>query len=195
VATATATSLDLRERLIDATEDVMRRNGPLGVRIDEVARRAGCSRATLYRHVADKDELVREVLIRLARARSARMHKALARIADPAERIAEGVQRTVEAVRDEWWYRALDDHAAVARIGGGPRAFVALTTPLVAPFLEAVSAAGMLRPGVTVEDATEWLCTVTTGLLAIDLPVSRTRAEQVAYLRRFVADPLLRRPT
>src|SRR5688500_13992531 len=109
----------------------MRRNGPLSVRIEEVARLAGCSRATLYRHVADKAELVRAVLVRLSRARSARMHRTLARITDPAERIAEGVQRTVEAVRDEWWYRALDDHSAVARIGGGPEAFVALTTPLV----------------------------------------------------------------
>jgi AcrR family transcriptional regulator len=193
VESATATRSDLRQRLIDATEEVMRRNGPLGVRIEEVARLAGCSRATLYRHVADKDELVREVLIRLARARAGRMHKALTRITDPAERIAEGVQRTVEAVRDEWWYKALDDRAAVARIGGGPQAFVALTTPLVAPFLEHVAAAGMLRPGVSIEDATEWLCTVTTGLLAIDLPITRSRAEQVAYLRRFVADPLLRR--
>lgn len=171
----------------------MRRDGPLRVRIEEVSRIAGCSRATLYRHVADKDELVREVLVRMSRARAGRMHKDLVRIKDPAERIAEGVQRTVEAVRGEWWFQALDDHSAVARIGGGPQAFVALTTPLVAPFLEEVAAAGMLRPGVTTEDATEWLCVVTTGLLAVDVPTTRTRDEQVAYLRRFVADPLLHR--
>lgn len=171
----------------------MRTRGPLGVRIDDVARLAGCSRATLYRHVADKDELVREVLIRLARARAKRMEQVLARIDDPAQRIAEGVHRTVEAVRAEWWYQALDDHSAVARIGGGPQAFVALTPPLVAPFLEAVAAAGLLRPGVTTEEATEWLCVVTTGLLAVDVPPTRSRAGQIAFLRRFVADPLLRR--
>jgi AcrR family transcriptional regulator len=175
----------------------MRRNGPLNVRIDEVARLAGCSRATLYRHVADKDELVREVLIRLARRRAAAMAPALAGIADPADRIAEGVVRTVEAVRSEWWYAALARHgatAAVARLGGGPRAFVALTTPLVAPFIERVAAEGRLRPGITVTDATEWLCVVTTGLLAMDVPAERSRPEQVVFLRRFVADPLLRRP-
>jgi len=186
----------VRERLVDATEAVMRRNGPLGVRIDEVARVAGCSRATVYRHVADKDELVREVLARLARARARRMAATLNGIADPAERIAEGVLRTVEAVRSEWWYQALERHGAtgaVSRIGGGPEAFVALATPLVAPFLQRVAAIGMLRPGVTVEEATEWLCVVTTGLLTMDVPTSRTRSQQVAFLRRFVADPLLRR--
>ena len=44
-----------------------------------------------------------------------------------------------------------------------------------------------------VEQATEWLCVVTTGLLAVDIPTTRTRTEQIAFLRRFVADPLLRR--
>ena len=174
----------------------MRRSGPLSVRVDEVARLAGCSRATVYRHVADKDELVREVLIGLARNRAAAMHPHLARFTDPGRRIAEGVQRTVEAIRDEWWYRALAEHgatAAVARIGGGPHAFVDLTAPLVAPSIEHLAAQGLLRPGITVEDATEWLCVVTTGLLAIDKPVDRTRAEHVAFLERFVADPLLRR--
>jgi AcrR family transcriptional regulator len=174
----------------------MRRNGVLNVRIDEVARLAGCSRATLYRHVADKDELVREVLVRLARQRSVAMAPALAPITDPAERIAEGVLRTVEGIRGEWWYAELASHgatAAVARVGGGPQAFVALTIPLVAPFIEHLAAEGLLRPGITLADATEWLCVVATGLLAVDVSPERSRAEQVAFLRRFVADPLLRR--
>ena len=194
----------------------MRRDGPLNVRIEEVARLAGCSRATLYRHVADKDELVREVLIRVARGRAAAMAPGLARIDDPANRIAEGVVRTVEGIRGEWWYAALARHgatAAVAGLGGGPRAFVALTAPLVAPFIDHLDAEGLLRPGITVTDATEWLCVVTTGLLAVGAgdvpgdgdpgeadgagdaaePQGRSREEQVAFLRRFVADPLLRR--
>lgn len=174
----------------------MRRNGVLNVRIDGVARLAGCSRATLYRHVADKDELVREVLIRLARRRSAEMAPALAGIGDPADRIAEGVVRTVEGIRGEWWYADLARHgatAAVARIGGGPEAFVALTEPLVAPFIDHLADQGLLRSGITATDATEWLCVVTTGLLATEAPGDRTRADRVAFLRRFVADPLLHR--
>lgn len=182
----------------------MRRNGPQNVRMDAVARLAGCSRATVYRHVADKDELVREVLVRLARERARQLAPGLARFTDPGERIAEGVYRTVEAVRGEWWYRALARQgatAAVARIGGGPGAFVALVAPLVQPAIERLVEAGMLRPGITLEDATEWLCIAATGLLATapEAPgagvlAGRSRDEQIAFLRRFVADGLVRRP-
>jgi hypothetical protein len=106
------------------------------------------------------------------------------------------VVRTVEGVRSEWWYADLASHGAtatVARIGGGPQAFVTLTEPLVAPFIEHLADQGLLRPGITATDATEWLCVVTTGLLATEAPAGRARADQIRFLRRFVADPLLRR--
>jgi hypothetical protein len=70
---------------------------------------------------------------------------------------------------------------------------VKLTAPLVAPAIERLAAAGMLRPGITVEQATEWLCVVATGLLAMEMPAERSRAEQIAFLRTFVADPLVQR--
>jgi AcrR family transcriptional regulator len=174
----------------------MRDNGPHNVRIEQVARLAGCSRATVYRHVADKDELVREVLVRLARARSEQLQPQLGQVGDPAQRIAEGIQATVEAIRDEWWYQALTERgatSAVTRLGGGPSAFVTLTAPLVAPAIERLAAAGVLRPGISVDQATEWLCVVASGLLAMEPPASRSRDEQVAFLRTFVADPLVNR--
>jgi AcrR family transcriptional regulator len=187
---------DLRERLIDATEAAMRDVGPLAVRIDDVARRAGCSRATVYRHVADKDELVREVLTRLSTVRSARIAAELADVADPAEAIAEGLLRTVEGIREEWWYRALAGRgaaASVARIGGGPHAFTALATPLVRPFLARLAHDGVLRTDITAAEATEWLVVVTVGLLTVE-DGGRPRDEQARFLRQFVAYSLLAHP-
>jgi len=194
---APASSDDLRARLIEATEAVMRISGPLGVRIDEVAQRAGCSRATVYRYVADKDELVREVLVRMARVRSAKIARELADEPDPADAIAEGLLRTVEAIRGEWWYQALEGHgatAAVARIGGGPQAFTEIATPLVTPFLDRLSASGQMRSDITAAEATEWLVVVTVGLLTMELPAARSRAEHAHFLRQFVAYSLLAAP-
>jgi hypothetical protein len=108
--------------------------------------------------------------------------------------IAEGILRTVEAIRGEWWYQALAQRgatAAVARLGGGPPGFAAVATPLVAAFLERPPVSGAIRPDVTVEAASEWMVVVATGLLAMDVPGQRSRADQIEFLRQFVAYSLL----
>ncbi|HEX6236739.1 MAG TPA: TetR/AcrR family transcriptional regulator [Acidimicrobiales bacterium] len=190
---STTADLDLRARLVAATATIIEAHGPFAVRIDEVARRAGCSRATVYRHVADKDELVREVLIGRATAIAERLEAEIDEDGDPADWIVEGLLRHADAVRAEPWYRALEREgaiASVARVGGGPDALIGLAAPLVARFLERLAARGALRPGITLEDATEWLVGVHLALLDPVFP-DRTRERRAAMLRTFVAYPLL----
>jgi AcrR family transcriptional regulator len=183
-----------RARLIDATEAIMRDASPLSVRVDEVARRAGCSRATVYRHVADKDELVREVLVRHATRLADQLETEIDDTGDPADWIAEGMVRNAERVRQEPWYRALEAEgatAAIARLCGGPRAIIEFASPLVARFLARLEGHGVLRPDLDLEDATEWLAVVHVGLLTLDVAAHRSRADQVAFVRTFVAPSLL----
>jgi AcrR family transcriptional regulator len=192
VATTTV-DLDVRSRLVAATAQIIAEDGPFAVRVDEVARRANCSRATVYRHVADKDELVREVLVQRSAEIAEQLETELDSFTDPADLIVEGLLRHADAVRREPWYRALERegaNAAVARIGGGPEAVVGLAAPIVARFLERVAALGALRSDITVEEATEWLIGVHLGLLA---PVftDRSRAHRAKMLRTFVAYALL----
>jgi AcrR family transcriptional regulator len=187
---------ELRERLIAATAEVIAEDGPLAVRVDEVARRAGCSRATVYRHVADKDELVREVLVGRSAAIAERLDAELDDDADPADWVVEGLLRHADAVRAEPWYQALERQgaaAAVARVGGGPEAVVGLAAPLVRRFLDRIAARGALRADITVEQATEWLIGVHLSLLG---PVfaDRPRAHRAEMLRTFVAYSLLAHP-
>lgn len=191
--TSTTADLDLRARLVAATAEIVESDGPFAVRIDEVARRVGCSRATVYRHVADKDELVREVLIGRATALAERLEDEIDEDAEPADWIVEGLLHHAEAVRAEPWYRALEREgatAAVARVGGGPEALVGLAAPLVARFLDRIAARGALRTDITLEDATEWLIGVHLALLNPVFP-DRTRERRAAMLRTFVAYALL----
>jgi AcrR family transcriptional regulator len=183
----------MRAALVAATAEVIDEVGPLAVRVDEVARRAGCSRATVYRHVADKDELVREVLVGRSNAIAERLEAELDATADPADWIVEGLLRHAEAVRAEPWYRALEREGAataVARVGGGPEAVVGLAAPIVARFLDRIAERGVLREDITLEEATEWLIGVHLGLLA---PVfaDRSRRHRARMLRAFVAYALL----
>ena len=186
-------SSDLRARLVAATAEVIARDGPLGVRVDEVARRAGCSRATVYRYVADKDELVREVLVGRSAAIAERLDAEIDWSGEPADWIVEGLLRHAEAVRAEPWYQALEHQgatAAVARVGGGPEAVVGLAAPLVAAFLERIAARGALRDDITIDEATEWMIGVHLGLLAPAF-ADRSRAHRATMLRKFVAYALL----
>jgi AcrR family transcriptional regulator len=183
-----------RARLVDATEAVMRETSPLDVRVEQVARRAGCSRATVYRHVADKDELVRAVLVRHATRLADQLETEIDDAGDPADWIAEGMVRNTERVRQEPWYQALEQEgasAAIARLCGGPQAIVEFASPLVARFLSRLEQHGVLRTGLSVEDATEWLVLVHVGLLTLDIATRRTHAQQVAFVREFVAGSLL----
>jgi AcrR family transcriptional regulator len=191
--TSTTADADIRSRLVAATAEVIAEDGPLAVRVDEVARRAGCSRATVYRHVADKDELVREVLARRANEIAEKLESLIDERADPADWIVEGLLRHADAVRAEPWYRALEREgatAAIARVGGGPDALVGLAAPIVARFLDRIAARGALRDDITVEEATEWLIGVHLGLLS-PVFVDRSRRHRATMLRKFVAYALL----
>jgi AcrR family transcriptional regulator len=183
----------VRQRLVAATAAIVDEVGPLAVRVDEVARRAGCSRATVYRHVADKDELVREVLVGRSAAIAEQLEAELDEDGDPTDWIVEGLLRHADAVREEPWFQALTREggaAGVARVGGGPEAVAGLAAPMVGRFLARIQARGVLRRDITIEQATEWLIGVHLSLLA---PVftDRSRAHRVEMLRTFVAYPLL----
>jgi AcrR family transcriptional regulator len=52
-----------RERILDATADLLRTKGLRGTKLSEVAERAGMLAPSLYHHFASKDQLIEEVLV------------------------------------------------------------------------------------------------------------------------------------
>ena len=161
--------------------------GPLALRVDDVARRAGCSRATLYRYVADKDELIREVLVGRS-ALADELEADLDEAGDPADWIAEGLLRHAEAGEE-----AVVVHGAGAGgrdrrhrpprrrpLGGGGVARRWSAVP------RAHRGTGRPAPDITVDQATEWLIVVHLSLLG---PVfaDRPRTHRAEMLRTFVA--------
>jgi AcrR family transcriptional regulator len=81
----------VKPRLLDAAEATFDRLG-LRATIDDIAREAGVSRATVYRHVRDRDELVLAVFAREADRLLARMAAA------GATSLVEGVLFAVREV-------------------------------------------------------------------------------------------------
>jgi AcrR family transcriptional regulator len=187
---------DVRSRLIAATEELIDERGPLGVRVDEVAERAGCSRATLYRHVADKDELVREVIVGRISVMADIVGRQTEGFADPSDRLAQGMLLFSDAVRSERWYRALKEHEggsgtnALVRIGGGLEAMVAMVMPIIEKALTDLRNAGYLRDDVVTHDAALWLIGIQLSIL--EPFANHSREQRLAMLRRYALFPLIK---
>jgi AcrR family transcriptional regulator len=173
-----------RVQLLDAAASLFAERGVASVGMADVARAAGCSRATLYRYYANRDELRAAFVDREARRIGDEVLAAVATIADPAEQLVAAVLAALTAVRrDETlmsWFTADNagtavDHAhASAVIGRLATAFVG----------SADDVDRRLR--------SDWLVRSIVSLLVT--PAGSAKDERV-LVERFVAPAVLAPPT
>jgi AcrR family transcriptional regulator len=87
---AEPTTDDVGESIVDAALEEFLAYGLRRTTVDVVARRAGVSRATLYRRFKDKDALVQAVLVRECRRFFASIAAAVAELSTVEERLVAG---------------------------------------------------------------------------------------------------------
>src|SRR6478752_5691283 len=87
-----------RQRVLDAAEACFARDGISKTTVEDIARAAGISRATVYRSFSDgRDEIVLGVVVREADRYLTRLDGRIAGRADLADAIVEFVSTTVHA--------------------------------------------------------------------------------------------------
>lgn len=89
---------DLSERLLTAARQLMETFGIRRLRMDDVARRAGCGRATLYRRFSTRDDLVLAVVHRELSETLTAIEQDIVGLEDPSERLIEAFAATVERI-------------------------------------------------------------------------------------------------
>ena len=96
------------ERILDAAGDLFVEQGVDKPGMDEVARAAGCSRATLYRYFENRQALIYAFAHREARLITTQAAGATAHETDPRRRVVEAVLACLAAVRErphlQAWY-------------------------------------------------------------------------------------------
>lgn len=185
----------MRTRVVDAAERYVERRGLGRIRIEEIADEAGCSRATIYRYFADRDELIRAVMVRRAAEIAERLTQQLAGFDDPAELLVEGVLRGIEGLRADACFESFwgpTSQPVTARVAGGSTALNEVIAGALEPLLRLAEDTGRLRPEIAPSEAAEWTFLVSIALATIASPVDRTRDEQAAFLRKFLVPALLR---
>ena len=165
------------DRILDAAEQLFTRHDPGSVGMNEIAKAAGCSRATLYRYFENREALRNAYVARETHRLSESID--VDDIKDPRERLVTGILTTLRLVRES---PALS--AWFATTSGPLGAELAeqsdVITGLAAAF---VTSLGDDHPA-NVAGRGRWLVRAITSLLIFP---GRDEADERAMLTEFVA--------
>jgi AcrR family transcriptional regulator len=178
----------VQTRLLVAAEGCFRHYGINKTTMDDVARAAGVSRATLYRHFADREALITASIDWRARANIPDAHAHMAQYPTFAEKLVEGLIHNIRRGQHDPVVQLLisGQPALTAQILGGRDVAHELTHELWAPILTAAQTSGELRAGLEIREASTWLARITLMMVAQDeherLDTDALRHELTAFV-------------
>ncbi|MQY24778.1 TetR/AcrR family transcriptional regulator [Nocardia aurantia] len=105
-------SMSAAERILDAAAAVFAERGVAATQMADIAKAAGCSRATLYRYFDSRRAVQRAFVHRAARRVGAQVAAEIREIDDPAAQLVAGVLASLRVVRADplliAWFRPGD---------------------------------------------------------------------------------------
>lgn len=148
------------DRILDAAEQLFTANDPASVGMNEIARAAGCSRATLYRYFENREALRTAYVHRETYRVFGAITEEIRGIADPRERLIAGVTTTLRLVRESpplaSWFATTQPP-----LGAEMAEQSDVITALAAAFLNSLGNDDPAR----VQRSARWLVRVITSLL------------------------------
>jgi AcrR family transcriptional regulator len=167
------------DRILDAAEELFTRHDPSSVGMNEIAKAAGCSRATLYRYYENREALRNAYVSRETYRLFEAVGEQINDIEDPRERLVAGIVTALRLVRES---PALS--AWFATVGPPIGAELAEQSDVIAALTNTfVSSLGADHPA-NVAGRGRWLVRVITSLLIFP---GRDEADERAMLTEFVA--------
>jgi AcrR family transcriptional regulator len=145
---------------IDAAEACFERYGVVKTTMEDVAKTAGVSRPTVYRHFADRDSLILAVVMRRARALISKAQAFIRRHERFEDQLVEGLLFLVKTGRKDPFIRILvsPEHLELAhQILGATDAVIDLNLEMWQPILAEAAARGDLNPDLDFREIARWL--------------------------------------
>lgn len=168
------------DRILDAAGQLLTHRDAATVGMNDVARAAGCSRATVYRYFENRDALHAAYVHREARQTFRAMGELIAGIEEPRARLLEGVLTSLRSVRESpslaSWFTSTQ-----RPIGGQLADSSEVIGGLTEAFLRSLGLDG-------VEPRARWLIRVMVSLLVFP---GRDDVEERAMLEDFVLPPVM----
>ena len=175
--TATRTEV-AADRILDAAEQLFTQRDPVSIGMNEIARAAGCSRATLYRYFENREVRRTAYVHREAYRLSREIKRRIDGVCDPRERLIASIAVTLRMVRES---PALASWFAITRppIGGDIAGHSEVITALAAAFVNSLGAGDP----ATIERRARWVVRVITSLLMFP---GQDEADERAMIEEFV---------
>ena len=192
-----ASSSPQRERFLDAAEQSLAHFGLAKTTLEDVARAAGASRATLYRQFRSRDELLLAVVAREAGRLAAEAARRLERFDDVGSWIVEGMLFCLEQIpqRPVLAMLFVPAEAGVAsRLLLRSERLHAIGTELLRPIFEPARARGLLRAEVELEMLMEWVLRALVSFLSVPSPLAANPGAMRRMLRLMILPAVLRSP-
>ncbi|QCB52044.1 TetR/AcrR family transcriptional regulator [Rhodococcus sp. PAMC28707] len=171
------------ERILDAAAELFVVRGVASTGMAEIAKAAGCSRATLYRYFENRRALHLAFVHREARRLGERLGKQVAVLEDPRRRVVEGILGALREVRATpilaAWF-GLGDAAIASEIANTSEVIEVLGAELLAD-------AGTIDQQELSRRA-RWLVRVIVSLLTVP---GADEADERAMIEQFVVPALL----
>jgi AcrR family transcriptional regulator len=167
------------DRILDAAEELFTRHDPSSVGMNEIAKEAGCSRATLYRYYENREALRNAYVSRETHRLFEAVGEQITGIEDPSERLVAGIATALRLVRESpalsAWFTTVAPPIG-AELAEQSDVIAALTNTFV-------SSLGTDHPA-NVAGRGRWLVRAITSLLIFP---GRDEADERAMLTEFVA--------
>jgi AcrR family transcriptional regulator len=167
------------DRILDAAEKLFTRHDPRSVGMNEIAKAAGCSRATLYRYYENREALRTAYVSRETHRLFQAVGQQINGVEDPREKLVAGIAEALRLVRESpalsaWFATAAPPIGA--ELAEQSDVIAALTNTFV-------NSLGADDPA-NVAGRGRWLVRVITSLLIFP---GRDEADERAMLTEFVA--------
>lgn len=182
---------DITERVLGSAERCFERFGVAKTSVEDIARGAGVSRKTVYRYFeGGRDDVVLTVLLRRGAPEYARIRALVDAEPDVSQAIAIGVAQTICRI-------GADEHLALlfapdyggrtTEIAGRSEAVFEATRALLETVFARARDEERLRPGIELDDATEWVLRIIGSFVSVDTGTPRTEEGLRDLLRRCLA--------
>ncbi len=186
-----------RERLLDAAEACLKQYGLSKTTIEDVARAAGLSRATVYRVVGSRDALVLAVAAREAERCAADATGYLQQFDDIGSWVVEGILFCLREVPKRPVLAQLgapQDLGTASRLVLNSERLLAIGSDILRPMFEGARREGLLAPSVELDAFIEWVLRILMSFLAVPGPEGRDEEALRRLLRTMLLPAILHDP-